>query len=370
MPTIRTAAPDTRSTRPVSLLTNRMLVAGLIGLTLLAVLLGAFADEEWRHVPFLVFLPAFTAGIGTVRQTGIAAAWVVLAESAALLHRPLPAVSANVAMLSFSVVLSALSIVGCGIRIRQQQEINRLRSVSAALQRQMLRPLPVRLRDVTVDGVYEPVEEDSMVGGDVYEVVESPFGVRLLIADVQGKGLPALGAAFAVLMAFREAAQRERELADVAVALDEAVARYNAYAKQQERAPERFVTALLLCFAEGRAAELVNCGHIPPYHVRAGRAEPLPVRETGLPLGLGALADEPRVAEPLPSTAEGTLVLCTDGVTEARGPDGTFYPLHSRLRALAATPADGLAAALDQDLHGFAGDRLRDDVALLTVRTD
>lgn len=50
----------------------------------------------------------------------------------------------------------------------------RLRSTAAAMQRQILRPLPLLTDDVLVDGVYEPVQQDKLVGGDIYDVAATP----------------------------------------------------------------------------------------------------------------------------------------------------------------------------------------------------
>ncbi|WP_329416786.1 serine/threonine-protein phosphatase [Streptomyces sp. NBC_00704] len=80
------------------------------------------------------------------------------------------------------------------------------------------------------------------MGGDAYEAGASPYGTRLLIGDVQGEGLPAVAAAFAVLGAFRETAQSEPTRTAVADALGAAVERHNAFAARS--GPERFVTAL------------------------------------------------------------------------------------------------------------------------------
>lgn len=140
-----------------------------------------------------------------------------------------------------------------------------------------------------VHGLYRPVEEDSRVGGDVYEVVVSPYGSRVFIADVQGKGLQAISAAFAVLSAFREAAVAEPTLTTVVDALEEAVLRHNSFAAQTgER--ERFVTALILGIDGEPEVEAINCGHVAPLLLHEERAEPVLRQEPCVPLGLDALA--------------------------------------------------------------------------------
>ncbi|MGI5488006.1 SpoIIE family protein phosphatase [Microtetraspora malaysiensis] len=51
-----------------------------------------------------------------------------------------------------------------------------------------------------------------------------------------------------------------------------------------------------------------------------------------------------------PFPHDATLVLCTDGVTEARNADGDFYPLRARLRTWGELPPEQLTATLHADL--------------------
>jgi serine phosphatase RsbU (regulator of sigma subunit) len=112
--------------------------------------------------------------------------------------------------------------------------------------------------------VYEPVQQDELVGGDIYEVAATSWGTRVLIGDVQGKGLAALGPAIAVVGAFREAAHREPTLTVLVDTLEAAVVRHNDFSGQRGE-PERFVTALVVGVDKGAEAQIVVCGHTPPY---------------------------------------------------------------------------------------------------------
>ncbi|GAA0841913.1 PP2C family protein-serine/threonine phosphatase [Streptosporangium amethystogenes subsp. fukuiense] len=357
-----------RSETASSALSSTVLLYWLLGLTVLLVVSGYLSDRESRLVPFLIILPAFVAGVGTVRQTLLTAGWVVLVVIGSVLYHPLQT-AANLSLIAFSIVLGGLSVAGCRWRIRKNEEIARLRSASAALQRQILRPLPLLTDQLLVDGLYEPAEEDSMVGGDVYEVVASPYGSRVLIADVQGKGLPAIGTAFAVLGAFREAAFREPALPAVVDALENAVLRHNAFAKQTGD-PERFVTALVLSVDSGYKAQAVNCGHVPLYILYGERTGPVLFRDPGVPLGLGSLASEPRAVEWFDFPPGATLLLCTDGVTEARDPSGAFYPLEEHLAHWHDASPEQVVRALRAELLRHTLGNLRDDLAVLAVRRD
>ena len=215
-------------------------------------------------------------------------------------------------------------------------------------------------------------------GGDIHDVMATPFGVRLLIGDVMGTGLPANHTGLSVLNAWRELACTEPSLAGVAVRLHAMIAR--------SEHPERFVTALLANFpgtvppagpgaAPGGAsagaswAELVCCGHPPPLLLRHGGAafvEPY----AAPPLGLLDLSDGWCRASIIPVGAGDQLLLYTDGVSEARDARGRFFPLDrftsDELRpGQAAGPR--LLDTLMAQLGAHIGDRACDDILLLLV---
>jgi serine phosphatase RsbU (regulator of sigma subunit) len=208
-------------------------------------------------------------------------------------------------------------------------------------------------------------------GGDIHDVMATPFGVRLLIGDVMGTGLPANRTGLSVLNAWRELACTEPSLAGIAVRLHALIAR--------SEHPERFVTALLANFpaageASGSWAELVCCGHPPPLLLRGGSAafvEPY----AAPPLGLLDLADGWCRGSMIPVGDGDQMLLYTDGVSEARDAAGRFFPLAqvtAEALAAAAAPRPGgtrthLLDALVTSLTGHVGDRGSDDILLLLV---
>ncbi|MEU6387731.1 PP2C family protein-serine/threonine phosphatase [Streptomyces sp. NPDC046939] len=196
-------------------------------------------------------------------------------------------------------------------------------------------------------------------GGDVHGAVATPFGTRLLIGDVMGKG-PALSrTADSVLDAWLELAVRQRSLEVLAVRLHALVARSDE--------PDRFVTATLVSVAPDGSAELVCCGHPPPLLLRGDGAVPAAVPAPAPPLGLLDLAHGWCAAQPVPHTAWERMLLHTDGVSEARDATGAFYPLAERAAELAHVPLASFTAALAADLLHHAHDQLQDDASLLAV---
>ncbi|MFJ5262088.1 PP2C family protein-serine/threonine phosphatase [Streptomyces sp. NPDC088387] len=348
--------PDTRDVVLATVLATTVVVA-----------LGLLTGTAVVFLGLLVFLPAFAAALCTPRQTALVSAWASGCVIVPAVFRSADSVADRVVLALFAAGLCAMAVLGARVRIRREREFVRLRSSAVAMQRQILRPLPVVTDDVLVDGVYQPLQRDELVGGDIYEVAATPWGTRMLIGDVQGKGLSAIGAAIDVVGAFREAAHREPTLTALVDALEAAVVRHNAYADQRDE-PERFVTALVVAVDEGDEAQLVVCGHIPPYLLHDGAVTEVAAEEEQVPLGLAALVDEPRTVAWFPFPDGATLLLCTDGLTEARSPAGAFYPLQARLGHRGDITADRLTRWLVDDVRDFTRGGQEDDIAVLAVR--
>ncbi|MFD9130776.1 SpoIIE family protein phosphatase [Kitasatospora sp. NPDC059571] len=85
-----------------------------------------------------------------------------------------------------------------------------------------------------------------------------------------------------------------------------------------------------------------------------------------MPLGLGHLSGGRHLPTRLRLPPGHTLLLHTDGVSEARDRSGAFYPLRARLAGLGTTDPAAVVDFLDRDVRLHAG-RLGDDLALLAV---
>ena len=90
-------------------------------------------------------------------------------------------------------------------------------------------------------------EKGAQIGGDLYEAVQTRYGIRLIIGDVRGKGLSAVRSAAAVVGAFREAAHYEEKLVEVVDRCAAALRREYAVpgAVDREAQVEGFVTMLV-----------------------------------------------------------------------------------------------------------------------------
>jgi hypothetical protein len=267
---------------------------------------------------------------------------------------------------------SLVGVLGASLaahRKRQEAHLVHANSVAEALMRTLLRPVPHQVGHVLAAGLYRPAEAGTMVGGDLYDIRATAEGERAIIGDVRGKGLHAVRTVADVLGSFRQAAYDRGDLMDVASSMERRMAR------EAEAIPddELFVTVALIEYkALDHHVTIINHGHIEPVMISNGEVHAL-TGPPALPLGLGALANEHPVAYTHPFEHGDILLLCTDGLIEARDQNGAFYPLLDRLRQrFANDPGPGPIDVIDflnTDLprHAMV---LHDDVAILAIAPD
>ncbi|MFF3939562.1 PP2C family protein-serine/threonine phosphatase [Streptomyces phaeofaciens] len=281
--------------------------------------------------------------------------------------------------------------VGTGLILHVRQtllrELKQARRIAGAAQRVLLRPLPPRVDGLNVAVAQLSADRGATVGGDLYEVIATEHGVRVVMGDVRGHGLSALSTVAALLGSFREAAHDEADLALVLRRLERALARHlRERARDAHPASgltpdtpdtpptpvaEEFVTVLLLEIGRDGGMRALNCGHPWPYLLSGPRAEPLSRADPLPPLGPFPLPPA------LPTTPCGPLVhgeclvLFTDGAEDARDARGRFFPLPAALAKAAhdhpVSPQQILRTVLAALLRHTAG-RPTDDVALLVLQ--
>lgn len=325
-----------------------------------AVLPGPGADL----LPLLTLGPAAAAVSGSVWYTviigGVADAVCTGVDAfQGLLGSPRQATSLG-AVLGVTV---AGVVISAG-RQGRRRELEDVRIIAEVAQRVLLRPVPPDLASpLRIEVRYISATSRARIGGDLYEVMASSPGVRLIIGDVQGRGLAAVKTAASVLATFREACPDADSLAAVADRIETSLAR--------DLTDEGFVTAILAeIAADGSAISLMNCGHPPPLHLSAtaaGFAEPA---RAALPLGLAWLAPQAREMTRLAIRPGDRLLFYTDGISEARNRSGEYFPLE-RCHALreAVDPASALDR-LGKEVIRHVGHALDDDAALLLVQRD
>jgi len=238
------------------------------------------------------------------------------------------------------------------MRSERERALLRMTQVAEVAQRAILRPIPARIGGVAFATRYKSGTHEALIGGDLFDAAVTPFGLRVIVGDVKGKGLEGVQLAAAVLSHFHEAAFAEPDLAWVATELDAQLA--------GELRLEDFVTVVLAEFVPGEV-RLVNCGHHPPIRV-GDELEALPPARPEPPLGL-----RPRPSiQAFPLRAGERLLFYTDGMVEARDRHGQMFTLDEQVRDCLAEPS--LDVAVDRLLDlvlVHTGGALDDDLALV-----
>jgi sigma-B regulation protein RsbU (phosphoserine phosphatase) len=253
------------------------------------------------------------------------------------------------------VILATAGAAAVGaIRQRQNSRFAELSRLASVAQGAVLRPLGPQVGPLTVAARYISASAAADIGGDLYEALDTPYGVRMIIGDVRGKGLDAVRLASIVLGSYRHVAYERADLRAIVADLDRAVAR--------SVGDEDFVTAALI-EERGGTLTIVNCGHPAPLLLRRGEVITLEPPANAPPLGFMPVV-RPRVERLEPGDR---LLFFTDGLAEARR-DGEFFPTAERARRLLGhgTVADGLAS-LESALVDWVRGQLDDDIALVLM---
>ncbi len=248
------------------------------------------------------------------------------------------------------------------LAIRVDRMFVRRSEVAEALQASLLpREIPP-VSGMDIAGVYVAATEGLYVGGDFYDVYDSPDGWGLVIGDVQGKGEEAAAVTAMARHAARVLAHWNKDPAVVLGMVNDVL--------QAQPSSDRFVTAIAADLRwEGAVlhATVASAGHPGPALVRPdGRVRML--HGGGMPLGL--FADCELVTTHMDLEPGDMLVFFTDGVTEARSPANAYFEsrLADELAALAGQSAHEVVSAMQALVLEHSVNNLRDDMTMLALR--
>ena len=241
---------------------------------------------------------------------------------------------------------------------RLESELN----IAHDIQMQML---PKNFADITLADVYADIHPAKEVGGDLYDVTSRNNMLYFAVGDVSGKGVSA-----ALIMAITRSSLRF--VGGQGVPLNDMVAKINRSLAENNESG-MFVTLLLARInTETRLLEYCNAGHNPPVVIpRNGEPYFLPLIPN---LVVGIMDDFPFEVQSRQLEEGDTIVLYTDGVTEAEDPDKNQYG-EERLLAWARTITPELSAKeaterLSADIKRFTrGNEQNDDITILIIRT-
>jgi PAS domain S-box-containing protein len=238
--------------------------------------------------------------------------------------------------------------------------------IARVLQRSLLPPHLPEIPGVEVGAEYLSVEEASEVGGDFYDLINTvEDGWICAIGDVRGKGVEAASVTALARYTIRAVTLKNDKPSEVLAALNEAMLR--------QLPEDRFCTAACIRLepqddSAGVGVDVSRAGHPPPLLVSPeGTVEE--VGCSGRVLGVFPEAElKDTSLRLMPGEA---LVLYTDGVTEARSPDGDFFGegrLRHLLSSCAGCDAVTFARRIKSDVLDFQEGYPRDDLAVLVLR--
>jgi PAS domain S-box-containing protein len=238
--------------------------------------------------------------------------------------------------------------------------------IARVLQRSLLPPHLPEIPGVQVGAEYLPVGEANDVGGDFYDLINTvEDGWLCAIGDVRGKGVEAASVTALARYTIRAVTLKNDRPSEVLAALNEAMLR--------QLPEDRFCTAACVRLepqdgSAGVRVDVSRAGHPPPLMVHSSGE----VEEVGCSgRVLGVFPDAELRDTSLRLMPGETLVLYTDGVTEARSPDGDFFG-EGKLRHLLSSCAGCDAVTLARRIKGvvldFQEGYPRDDLAILVLR--
>jgi len=244
------------------------------------------------------------------------------------------------------------------VQAKERERIEHELRVAALIQQTLLpKDLP-SLPGWDIEAYYHPARA---VGGDFYDFIPMSDGrLGVVIGDVTDKGVPAALVMATTRSTLRGEAQRHSDPGVILASTNDVL--------HGEIPPAMFVTCLfgILDAASGRFL-FANAGHNLPY-VRTSSGV-IELRATGMPLGLmpGMVYD---VVEGSIGSGE-TMLLSSDGIVEAHGPDGTMFgfPRLMGLVGSKVTDAESLTATVIADMDRFCGPghEQEDDVTLVAI---
>jgi sigma-B regulation protein RsbU (phosphoserine phosphatase) len=187
---------------------------------------------------------------------------------------------------------------------RYREELN----IAADIQRSLM---TVRLPTLSWASVSARSIACREVGGDFFDVLETPDSLSVVIADISGKGISAAILASTLQgLIYAQLAARQ-PLATIASVVNQYICGKNI---------EKYATMCVLRLTPDGHLEYINCGHVPPFCY--GNNGPR-LTESNLPVGL--IDNAPFQAGEIQMTPGSRVLIVTDGLTEAQTPDGEFF---------------------------------------------
>ena len=239
----------------------------------------------------------------------------------------------------------------------------RERRIAETLQRGLLPVVPETVDNLEIAHFYSPARKEAAIGGDFYDYIELEADdyVGIVVGDVSGKGLEAAVVTAMAKYAVRAYTAEDPEPYEVLRRANNAIVKYTN--------PELFITMIYgLLYPKDRRFRYASAGHEPLLVYRAREKNAVYLAAEGVAAGI--VRDQEFLTHEVVLSAGDMLVFYTDGLTDARSPDGTFLDqegLAKLVVELAGPPAREFLGKLIQRVRTYAGE-WADDVAVMVIR--
>ncbi len=213
-------------------------------------------------------------------------------------------------------------------RVRRVEEMD----IAAEMRWALLPPLTMRTSRVSVAGMLEPAYE---VAGDTFDYAVNEDRAHVAAFDAVGHGLLAAQLANLSVGAYRNRRRSGASLEETAGELDAVL--------DAQFGDSLFVTSILgELDLDGGLFRWINAGHMPPLVLRDARVVAELEERPALPFGI---ARPVRYAHEYQLEPGDTIVFYSDGVTEARSPDGEFFGVARLIDQIERAARSGLPEA-------------------------
>jgi phosphoserine phosphatase RsbU/P len=203
---------------------------------------------------------------------------------------------------------------------RYQQELN----IAARIQQRLI---TVKIPDCPYAKINAKSIACKDVGGDFFDVVPTEEGIYFVVADVCGKGITAaLLASILQGMTYSHFVQK--------TPLEQIVKSANSFLCEKQL-EEKYATLIIARVSPTGILDVVNCGHVPPLLVRGDTV--MEIENGNMPVGLFDFATYS--GSQIAIQPGDRIIMVSDGVTEAEGPDGEFFGTE-RLKEVALQGGD------------------------------
>ena len=247
--------------------------------------------------------------------------------------------------------------LGC-LTPQQQRALEYDLELAGEIQKGLLPPCNVGVAGWELCYHYQPA---GVVSGDYCDIIKGPDGeMYFVMADVSGKGVAAAMLSSNLRAVFRS-------LIPLGLCTEELMMRANRLFRQSAL-PTQYATVVCGKALPNGEVEVINAGHLPA--LLASTSGVAVLESTGQPLGI--FEDQQFVAITRQLHSGDTLVLYTDGISEAEGEEGAEYGVE-RLQQVIDQYCSGcpeyLVDACKKHLQEFRGGRERlDDETLLAIQ--